>query len=222
MAPRIRGKSSLNVLFIGNSFSARNDLPGLIAQLAVERGKTMHHALESAGGASLRTHWNSGEALKAIKNSKYDCVVLQEQSTLPIKNANRMHENVRLFDEAIKAGGAQTVLYMTWARRHPPATQAAITEAYSSIGRELGANRRAGRPRLADLSGTTRSAGLVRQGPEAPQSSRLLSRSVRLPRGPVPGKPGWTHRLRPRLDFKTPRLFAGNRPEGVQVEMTTG
>jgi hypothetical protein len=92
----------------------------------------------SAGGASLRTHWNAGEALKAIQNGQYDYVVLQEQSTLPVKNAKRMHENIRLFDEAIKAAGAKTVLYMTWARRHAPETQHAITDAYTSIGRELG------------------------------------------------------------------------------------
>lgn len=137
MPAPVRGKSSLNVLFIGNSFTVRNNLPGLIAQLAAERGKIMHHALKSAGGASLRTHWNSGEAHKAIVNGKYDCVVLQEQSTLPIKNAKRMHENVRLFDETIKAAGAKTILYMTWARQHAPESQQGITDAYASIGREL-------------------------------------------------------------------------------------
>src|SRR5207249_32270 len=62
-----------------------------------------------------------------------------EQSTLPIKNAKRMHENVRLFDGAIRAADAQMVLYMTWARRHAPETQQALTDAYTSIGRELGA-----------------------------------------------------------------------------------
>ena len=66
-------------------------------------------------------------------------MVLQEQSTLPVKNAKRMHENVRLFDEAIKNEGAKTVLYMTWARRNAPDSQQAITDAYSSIGKELGA-----------------------------------------------------------------------------------
>jgi hypothetical protein len=50
-----------------------------------------------------------------------------------------MHENVRLFDEAIKAAGARTVLYMTWARQHEPESQHAITDAYTGIGRELGA-----------------------------------------------------------------------------------
>jgi hypothetical protein len=132
-----RGKSNLKILFIGNSFTARNDLPGLIAQLAAARRKSIEHRLISAGGASLRTHWNASEAGKAIASGGYDAVVLQEQSTLPIKNAKRMSENVRLFDEVIKAAGAETVLYMTWARSHAPETQQAITDAYISIGTEL-------------------------------------------------------------------------------------
>jgi len=66
-------------------------------------------------------------------------VVLQEQSTLPVKNADRMAENVRLFDEVIRRAGARTALYMTWARQHSPATQQAITDAYTTIGREIGA-----------------------------------------------------------------------------------
>jgi hypothetical protein len=135
----MRDGAPLKVCFVGNSFTARNDLPGLIAQLAAARGKSLQHRLLSAGGASLRTHWNAGTALRAIQDGHYDYVVLQEQSTLPIKNAARMHENVRLFDEAIKAAGAKTVLYMTWARQQAPQSQQAITDAYTSIGRELGA-----------------------------------------------------------------------------------
>jgi hypothetical protein len=139
MAKGIQGGAPVRVLFIGNSFTARNDLPGLIAGLAAARGKSMEHRLISAGGASLRTHWNASEAQKAIRDGQYDFVVLQEQSTLPVKNARRMHENVRLFDEAIRAAGAKTVLYMTWARQHAPESQQAITDAYAGIGRELGA-----------------------------------------------------------------------------------
>jgi hypothetical protein len=139
MATKRRKSAPLKVLFIGNSFTARNDLPGLIARLAEARGKELRHRLISAGGAALRQHWNAGEALKAIKEGAYDSVVLQEQSTLPVKNSRRMHENVRLFDEAIKAAGARTVLYMTWARQNAPESQEAITDAYAGIGGELGA-----------------------------------------------------------------------------------
>ena len=121
MAVRNRDSVPLRVLFIGNSFTARNDLPGLIAKLAAARGKVLEHRLISAGGASLRTHWNAGLALKAIQSGEYGHAVLQEQSTLPVKNVKRMHENVRLFNEAIRAAGAKTILYMTWARRTLPA-----------------------------------------------------------------------------------------------------
>jgi len=127
------------LLFIGNSFTARNDMPGLLERLAAARGLVLKHHLISAGGASLRMHWNKGEARSAIEGSTYDYVILQEQSTLGFKNPVRMHENVRLFDEAIKASGAKTVLYMTWARKNSPQTQAAITSAYQDIGLELGA-----------------------------------------------------------------------------------
>jgi hypothetical protein len=129
----------MNILFIGNSFTARNDLRGMVELIAEAAGKDLEHRLISVGGASLRTHWNKGEARRAIETGGYDAVVLQEQSTLPVKNAGRMHENVRLFDEVIRAAGARTVLYMTWARAHAPESQKLITDAYLEIGRELGA-----------------------------------------------------------------------------------
>jgi hypothetical protein len=131
--------AATRILFIGNSFTQRNDLPGLIASMAAERDVRMQHELINAGGASLRNHWNAGRAAKEIATGDYDYVVLQEQSTLPVKNAKRMAENVRLFDEIIKQAGSKTVLYMTWARQHAPESQQAITDAYQSVGKEIGA-----------------------------------------------------------------------------------
>ena len=129
----------LRMLFIGNSFTQRNDLPGLLAGLAEQQGVSVTHDLMSIGGASLRTHWNAGTAAEAISTGQYDFVVLQEQSTLPVKNAARMAENMRLFDAVIKRAGAKTVLYMTWARQHTPESQQVIADAYFAIGKELGA-----------------------------------------------------------------------------------
>lgn len=129
----------LKVLFIGNSFTARNNMPELIAQLAAAHGNQFEHRLIQAGGASLRMHWNKGEAQKAIQEMSYDYVVLQEQSTLPVKNPSRMHENIRLFAPVIKSSGAQTALYLTWARQNALETQQALTAAYTTIGAELGA-----------------------------------------------------------------------------------
>ena len=158
------------MLFIGNSFTARNDVPALLAALAAALGHTLEHRLISTGGASLRMHWNRGDAKREIERTRYDHVVLQEQSTLPVKNAQRMHENVRLFDEVIRASGARTALYLTWARAHAPETQEAITRAYVSIAAELGATvvpvgiawqrvlARPGHPELYDRDGSHPSA----------------------------------------------------------------
>src|SRR4051812_42892211 len=67
MPARPRAAAPLNVLFIGNSFTARNDLPGLIAALAAASGKSFRHQLVQAGGASLRAHWNAGHAARLIE-----------------------------------------------------------------------------------------------------------------------------------------------------------
>lgn len=131
--------TTVEILFVGNSFTQRNDLPGLLASLAAERKVRLRYKLISRGGASLRTHWNAGAAAKEIAANQYDYVVLQEQSMLPVKNADRMAVNVRLFNEVIRQAGSRTVLYLTWARQHAPESQPLITAAYQSLGKELGA-----------------------------------------------------------------------------------
>ncbi len=44
---------AVNILFIGNSFTQRNDLPGLLAAMAAEHETSLQQKLISAGGASL-------------------------------------------------------------------------------------------------------------------------------------------------------------------------
>ncbi|MFG1625065.1 hypothetical protein [Kribbella sp. NPDC049227] len=129
----------MRILFVGNSFTSRNNLPGLLKGLAGARGIDVQHKLISAGGASLRQHLNTGKALEAIAGGSFDTVVLQEQSTLPVKSPARMRDSVRDFDAAIKEAGARTALYLTWARRNAPEAQEALTSAYAGSAVELGA-----------------------------------------------------------------------------------
>ena len=127
------------MLFIGNSFTTRNDLPGLLSAIA-EAGAcaTIESRVIAAGGASLRRHWNAGAA-DTISDGKWDYVLFQEQSRLPIKNGKRFHENVREFVPVMKESGATMVLFMTWARKHEPENQKLLTDSYDSIGKELAA-----------------------------------------------------------------------------------
>ncbi|HEY3563229.1 MAG TPA: hypothetical protein VGL05_37440 [Kribbella sp.] len=129
----------MRILFVGNSFTSNNNLPKLLKDLAAARGIEVGHKVISAGGASLRQHLNAGKALAAIASGGYDVVVLQEQSTLPIKSPDRFRDSARDFGKAIKDAGARTAFYLTWARRNAPETQQALTDAYAGAASELGA-----------------------------------------------------------------------------------
>lgn len=132
-------RDSLDVLFVGNSFTARNQLPQRVGAL-VAPTHTLRSATIHAGGASLRRHWNAGLAQRTLASQRWDCVVLQEQSTLPLKSPQRFHENVRLFAAAIEARNARTLLYLTWSRANVPEAQHDLTHAVEAIAREIGAD----------------------------------------------------------------------------------
>jgi hypothetical protein len=129
------------ILFIGNSYTSRNDLPRLLAQLAAtgEPPRRLYVQAIVAGGASLKRHWNAGLAQQALAKERWDYVVLQEQSTLPIKNPLRYRDNVRLFAEQIARIGARIVLYLNWSRQSVPETQHVLTRAVNDIAGEVNA-----------------------------------------------------------------------------------
>jgi hypothetical protein len=131
----------VRVLFIGNSYTSRNDLPGLLRAICAESDPPVALETEAivAGGASLRRHWNAGIAVRSLNDAPWDYVVLQEQSTLPVKNAARYHDNVRLFVPAIRERGARIVLYLNWSRMGAPQSQDALDTTVVQIGREIGA-----------------------------------------------------------------------------------
>ena len=127
------------VLFVGNSYTGRNDLPRVLTELAAQGAQPLRveTQLIQAGGASLRRHWNAGIAKQAIVDHRWDYVVLQEQSTLPVKNAARYHENVRLFAPLIAEHGGRTALYLNWARQG--SSQVPLTQAVVAIASTIGA-----------------------------------------------------------------------------------
>jgi len=140
--------NTIRVLFIGNSYTSVNNLPGLVIALAAGEARPLDAEMIVVGGATLRDHWTDGKALAAIQRAQWDYVVLQEQSllasgpgtssSLPFGDPAIFGQYVRLFDQAIRKTGGKTVLYMTWARQNAPDTQAFLTKAYQDIGAELG------------------------------------------------------------------------------------
>jgi hypothetical protein len=104
----------LDVLFIGNSLTYWNDLPGMLARL-FERGGAGPVRFESvtSPGVGLPDHWVDGEAVRRIREGGWDVVVLQ-QGPSATEGRPYLLEYTQLFDEEITAAGARTALYMVW------------------------------------------------------------------------------------------------------------
>jgi hypothetical protein len=131
----------MRVLFVGNSYTFCNDMPGIVTRLAAA-GEAPPFVPEqvTAGGRTLQGHWEAGTAQARIGDEGgWDAVVLQEQSLRPVEDRAAMHDYARRFHREIARTGARTVFYLTWARQHLPEQQAGLNAAYGDMARELGA-----------------------------------------------------------------------------------
>jgi len=126
------------ILFIGNSFTFVNG--GLDKQLK-GLAPTTEAVCIVVGGYTLKKHWTDGNAVQTIREGKWDYVILQEQSQIPVINQIEFYDYVRKFDEEIRRNGAKTILLMTWERpdsRKFGVTTDNLATAYTAIGKELG------------------------------------------------------------------------------------
>ena len=112
---------SLRVLFVGNSLTAANDLPHVVAELGARTETTITYDVRAPGGFALEDHWQQTDVREAIETGGYDWVVLQQgPSTLPESGEN-LRVWARTFADAVRAAGARAALYAVWpesARRY--------------------------------------------------------------------------------------------------------
>jgi hypothetical protein len=137
------------VLFIGNSYTYVNDLPGLFAGLARKGGHPVVVDMVAPSGWTLAEHASSPETAARIRGTTWSFVVLQEQSLVPALAPARiagMYPAVRRLTRSIRSLGAEPVLLLTWGTRAGmadqgfadyPSMQAALTEGYLTIAAEL-------------------------------------------------------------------------------------
>ena len=129
------------ILFVGNSYTFAHDLPG-ITELLADRWD-LEPPLETRTvafpGVSLAEHWERGTAGQVIGEGGWDFVVLQGHSLKPLTEPQQVAEMIRRFHASIRAQGAKTILYLTWARRGVPAMQEGLNDLMFGMAEELGA-----------------------------------------------------------------------------------
>jgi hypothetical protein len=106
------------ILFLGNSYTFVNDLPGMTASLTMaipgHAGATVDST--TVGGATLQQLIDTTDAMTKVKSGKFTHVVLQEQSVTPCMDPTSYVAAVTTLANAAHAVHAQVLIYGTWPR----------------------------------------------------------------------------------------------------------
>ena len=140
---------AVRVLFIGNSYTAVNNLPTIFAKLACSGGHRAEVSMVANGGWTLANHLASPDTQAKLTEQKWDFVVLQEQSQIPAQEAARtsgMYPAARQLVGQINGLGARPIFFMTWGHANGwpesglpnyDAMQAQLAVGYLGIAQEL-------------------------------------------------------------------------------------
>jgi hypothetical protein len=106
---------------------------------SMSRPRDLTVSLVAVGGATLRSLRVLPEVLQAIRAGNHDIVVLQDDIPEYLTTVDPFKEQVRWFNQEIRATKRQPVLYMAWAYpRLNWVTLATIAQLHREIGTELG------------------------------------------------------------------------------------
>ena len=116
------------ILFLGNSYTQVNDLPGTLYNLALSGGDNIIYDSNTPGGCTFQIHSTNPTSLAKINADQWDYVVLQEQSQLPSFSPSQVQTDVypyaSILDSLIHKNNpcTKTVFYMTWGRKYGDAS----------------------------------------------------------------------------------------------------
>jgi hypothetical protein len=133
-------EAPFRILFVGNSLTAENDLPGVVARIAEAAGRRpVETRTVAPGGVSLEEHWTSTGAREALAEEGWDAVVLQQgPSSLPDSRAHLVTWAKRWADEA-RAHGARPALLTVWPEEERASALPDVIASYEAAAAESGA-----------------------------------------------------------------------------------
>ncbi len=107
-----------DVLFVGNSYTATNDLPNMFRQIALSLGEPVNTTMQAPGGYTFANHLFDPATQNTIASQQWDYVVLQEQSLRGALPTNETFSNIDAtalnYDIQESSECAYPVFFMTW------------------------------------------------------------------------------------------------------------
>lgn len=106
-------EADLRVVFLGNSLTYVNNVPGIVQAMADADGRSMAHVTVVQANYSLEDHWNVGVPA-ILRELEADVVVMQQgPSSLP-GNQEHLRHWAGEFAAVVRDAGGEPALYMVW------------------------------------------------------------------------------------------------------------
>lgn len=134
--PSLDPNADLTILFVGNSLTYANDLPGMVGTVAEAAGYHWSTAVVARPNLALQDHWASGIA-SVIRDLEADVVVLQQgPSSLPASRINLL-EWTDTLSRAIRSAGGTPALLMVWPEVARYSAFDAVRESYRAAAEHV-------------------------------------------------------------------------------------
>ncbi len=120
----VSAQTDVKALFIGNSYTAYNNLGSIIQSIAETNGNTLVFQTHTPGGSTLMQHVANSTLTNLINSENWDYVILQEQSQMPSFPPNQVATDVYPYAmelcEIIRENYSCTkpVFFTTWGREN--------------------------------------------------------------------------------------------------------
>jgi hypothetical protein len=129
--------ATTRVPFIGNSYTYYNEMPWLFEQIAKSRGMELRTNMSIEGGATLKRLWDEGRAPEAIRQARFDYVVIQPQSSEIVRMPDETRTYARMFIKSIRETGAQPIFFAPWPPAQFASSQVQFRTAYRTLASAL-------------------------------------------------------------------------------------
>ncbi|MEO8219135.1 MAG: hypothetical protein ABI718_18830 [Acidobacteriota bacterium] len=129
---------SIVILFVGNSLTAVNDLPGMVCRMAAQTGKALLCDSVVAGGFSLDDHLATGTAARRIAEGRWNIVALQQGPSALPESRDSLRASAAEFATIIRASRATPALYAVWPWESRSFDFPAVAESYRLATEDVG------------------------------------------------------------------------------------
>jgi hypothetical protein len=139
----LSGREGRPILFVGNSLTYVNDLPLIVESLAdsvpgLTPAQRLSPAMTAFPDFALSDHWSDGTAVRAIDQSKWSVVILQQGSSALDESRVLLRDWTKKFDVKIRGAGGRTALYAVWPLASRQFDFDRVNESYTLAAADVG------------------------------------------------------------------------------------